>query len=297
MKIRILLATLSLLLTFAWDASIGTAAETQVKEWKVIRLEESNEGHIITPKGLTVIKSRTYANNKKLTKVIVADGVTTMEAEAFAGCTNLTAVAIPKSVTKIGENVFEACPNVCVLVEKGIAQNVIDQLYLQELQYKVVGRDDTAIDESMIVYPKVGAIRNKNDIRYTVTQKTESRREVTVKAVELASKKSIKIPATITLAKKSYKVVGIEKNAFKRAKKVKTLTIGKNIKKIDNHAFKNCKKLKTVKILAKDCKLSGKSIWKGTSKKLVVKVPTSVLKKMQKRLEKSGLKDATVKAL
>lgn len=92
-------------------------------------------------------------------------------------------------------------------------------------------------------------------------------------------------------------MVGIEKNAFKRAKKVKTLTIGKNVKKIDNHAFKNCKKLKTVKILAKDCKLSGKDIWRGTPKKLVVKVPKSALKKMQKRLKKSGLKNATVTAL
>lgn len=205
MKKRILLAAFALLLTFAWDASIGTAAETQAKEWKVVKLEEGNEGHIITPKGLTVIKSRTYANNKKLTKVIVADGVTTIEAEAFAGCTNLTAVVIPNSVTKIGKDVFKDCPDVTVCAEVGISQNVIDQLYLQELQYKVVGRDDTVINGLMIVYPKVGAIWNINDVRYTVTQKTETRREVTVKSVELTSKKSIKIPATVTLAKRAIK--------------------------------------------------------------------------------------------
>ena len=109
--------------------------------------------------------------------------------------------------------------------------------------------------------------------------------------------KSLSIPDTVTIAKKVYKVVGIQKNAFKGMKKLKTVTVGKNVKKIDSNAFRNCKKLTTVKIKSKNCTFSGKGMWKGTSKKLTVKVPKSSLKKMQKRLKKTGLKKSAVKAL
>ena len=111
------------------------------------------------------------------------------------------------------------------------------------------------------------------------------------------SRKTISIPDTVTICRKVYKVVGVEKNAFKGMKKLKTVTVGKNIKKIDNNAFRNCKKLTTVKIKSKNCTFSGKGIWKGTSKKLTVKVPKGSLKKMRKRLKKTGLKKSGVKAL
>ena len=110
------------------------------------------------------------------------------------------------------------------------------------------------------------------------------------------SRKSLNIPDTVTIARKVYKVVGIQKNAFKGMKKLKTVTVGKNVKKIDSNAFRNCKKLTTVKIKSKNCTFSGKGMWKGTSKKLTVKVPKSSLKKMQKRLKKTGLKKSSVNA-
>lgn len=83
----------------------------------------------------------------------------------------------------------------------------------------------------------------------------------------------------------------------KGMKKLKTVTVGKNVKKINSNAFRNCKKLTTVKIKSKNCTFSEKGIWKGTSKKLTVKVLKSSLKKMQKRLKKTGLKKSAVKAM
>lgn len=143
---------------------------------------------------------------------------------------------------------------------------------------------------------KVGKVYNVKNIRYTVTKKTETVREVTVKNIKKKSNKSVTIPATVTIAKQKYKVVGIEKNAFKGMKKLKTVIIGKNVKNIGNKAFMNCKKLTNVKILSKNCSFSGKSIWKGTSKKLVVKVEKNTLKKMKKKIKKSGLNKSAVKA-
>ena len=124
-------------------------------------------------------------------------------------------------------------------------------------------------------------------------------REVTLKDIQDTekSRKTISIPDTVTICRKVYKVVGVEKNAFKGMKKLKKVTVGKNVKKIDSNAFRNCKKLTTVKIKSKNCTFSGKGIWKGTSKKLTVKVPKGSLKKMQKRLKKTGLKKSGVKAL
>lgn len=148
------------------------------------------------------------------------------------------------------------------------------------LTFKKVSRIVPAVG---VKKSEVGTVWNVKDIRYTITKKSGKVREVKVKGIEGKSKKRITIPATIKLDKKTYKVVGIEKNAFKGMKKLKTVFIGKNVRKIDSGAFKNCKKLKMVKILSKKCSFSGKNIRKGASKKLVIKVPKSSKKKSGKQ--------------
>lgn len=270
-------------------------------------LEKGNEGHLLTPEGLTAIPDRAYANNTKITRVVVADGVKTIGREAFAGCVNLRYIFLPKSVENLGKDVFKDCPRcykdpdgVFVCAEIGISRKVLDQLYDQELEVRTAERDGKAcFTTEMTQYPIVGRPWAITPFRYTVTKKTDTEREVTVINVDSTekSRKSLNIPDTVTIARKVYKVVGIQKNAFKGMKKLKTVTVGKNIKEIDSNAFRNCKKLTTVKIKSKNCTFSGKGIWKGTSKKLTVKVPKGSLKKMRKRLKKTGLKKSGVKAL
>jgi len=270
-------------------------------------LDKNNAGHLLTPEGLTVISERAYANRTKITRVVVADGVKTIGKEAFAGCVNLRYIFLPKSVESLGKDAFKGCPRiykdeqgVLVCCETGISQKVLDQLYDQELEVRSADRDaEPMFVLYMTGYPIVGRPWNVSSIRYRVTKKTDTVREVTLINVDSTAKsrKSITIPDTVMMAKKVYKVVGIEKNAFKGMKKLKTATVGKNVKKIDNNAFRNCKKLTTVKIKSRNCSFSGKGIWKGTSKKLTVKVPKSSLKKMRKRLKKTGLKKNAVKAM
>ena len=299
MKKKILLTMLALLLTHQMTVYDVTAADSQVSSGDATAnsAEKEQDGCFTTPEGLTAIADHAYANNTKLTHVTISDGVRTIGTEAFAGCINLDYIFLPKSVEKLGKHVFKNCPTLLVHAESGISDKVIDQLYDQELEYRIAPKSQKNFHSYKTLYPELGRHWSVNGITYTVTRKTDSTREVTVKWIDMPSKSKMTIPATVKMAKKTYKVVGIEKRAFRHMKKVKTVTIGKNVKKIDNQAFKNCKKLSTVKIISKNCRFAGKSIWKGTPKNLTVKVPKSVLKKMRQRLKKTGLKKTAVKAL
>ncbi|MBR1635203.1 MAG: leucine-rich repeat protein [Lachnospiraceae bacterium] len=75
----------------------------------------------------------------------------------------------------------------------------------------------------------------------------------TVKYVKpIAKKKAIKItvPDTIKINGKSYKVTSIEKNAFENCKKLPSVTIGKNVKRIGKEAFSGCKKLEKMTVIS-----------------------------------------------
>lgn len=115
----------------------------------------------------------------------------------------------------------------------------------------------------------------------------------------------------------------VRKNQFNGQKKLKQITIGKNVSSIGANAFKNCsgltkltlpgkcnkigtsafsgcKKLKVLTIKSK--KLTNKSVakgaFKGMSKKTVIKVPKSKLREYTKLFRKKGLsKKIKIKAI
>lgn len=255
----------------------------------VSSVNENDPSQLLAGKGSTVIHAGAYAGRTDLKRIVVADGVTTVGSKAFSGCSNVMYVFLPKSVQKIGKNVFADCPNVTVLAEKGIAKSVTDRLLDEELQFKMVGKNDTAIILNKINYPQEGRCWEYKGVRYRVIKKTDRVRLVTVAGINERSRKKLVIPAKIVLAKKAYKVVGIEKKACKGMKKLTSVTIGKNVSSIGDKAFQGCKKLKTVKILSKNCRFNGKQIWKNTSNKLVVKVSAKASKKTVRSLQKSGI--------
>lgn len=111
---------------------------------------------------------------------------------------------------------------------------------------------------------------------------------------------TVSIPATVKIKGKTYKVTSVSANAFKNNKKIKKVTISKNITKIGKGAFKSCKNLKTIIIKTKKLKASaiGAAAFSGISKKAVIRVPKSKLKAYKKLLRKKGLpKKAKVKAI
>ncbi|SNU07159.1 Leucine rich repeat-containing protein [Lachnospiraceae bacterium] len=102
--------------------------------------------------------------------------------------------------------------------------------------------------------------------------------------------KSVSIPKSIKCKGKEYIVTEISANAFKGCKKLKTVTISKNINKIGKKAFYGCKKLKTVKIKTTKLKKGsiGKKAFSNIYKKPVFKCPKKKLKVYKKLIKKSG---------
>lgn len=103
-------------------------------------------------------------------------------------------------------------------------------------------------------------------------------------------KSNIAIPDTIAIDGNAYKVTSISKNAFKNNKKLKKVTIGKNITKINANAFQGCKNLNTITIKSKNIKSIGKNAFKGIKAKARIKVPSSRLSKYKKMFARKGQK-------
>ena len=104
------------------------------------------------------------------------------------------------------------------------------------------------------------------------------------------------VPDKIKVNGVTYQVKSIAPKTFANNKKLKKITIGKNVTSIGKQAFAGCKKLK--KITIKSAKLKsnsvGKNAFKGTAKKLTVKVPKKKYKAYKKFLKKKGNKTVKV---
>ena len=131
----------------------------------------------------------------------------------------------------------------------------------------------------------------------------------------------ITIPDTVLIDDVKYRVTDVGNKAFYGNKKVKSITGGGNLITIGNKAFMKCTKLKSVTINSVDLgtiganafngdkslkklklktanltkKSVGKSAFKGTDKKLLVKVPKSMVKKYKKFFKAKGNKMVKVK--
>ena len=108
------------------------------------------------------------------------------------------------------------------------------------------------------------------------------------------TKSNVAVPDTITVDGVTYKVISISKDAFKGNKKLKKVTIGKNVTKINANAFNGCKNLKTVTVKSTQIKTVGKNAFKGINAKAKIKVPKNKLSYYKKLFAKKGLK-STVK--
>ncbi len=120
----------------------------------------------------------------------------------------------------------------------------------------------------------------------------------TVEYVKPVNKKksTVSIPATIKVDGVTYKVTSIAKNAFKNNKKIKRLTIGKNVSKIGSKAFYGCKKLKTITIQTTKLtiKKTGSKAFKGIPSKATIKVPKKKYKAYKKMFKKKGVSSRTL---
>ena len=95
------------------------------------------------------------------------------------------------------------------------------------------------------------------------------------------------MPEFVKIAGVKFKVTALNKDAFKNCKKIKTVTIGKNITKIGANAFSGCAKLQSVSIKAAGLKSIGSNAFKGISSKAKFKVPKKQYTKYSKMIKKA----------
>ena len=98
---------------------------------------------------------------------------------------------------------------------------------------------------------------------------------------------NVVIVDTVKANSKTYKVTSIAKNAFKGNKKIKSVIVGKNVKKINSNAFCNCKNLKKITLKNKNI-VFGNGCFKNISKKAIFKVPANKKNTYRKQLIKKG---------
>lgn len=140
--------------------------------------------------------------------------------------------------------------------------------------------------------PTVGTEAKVGKGIYRVT--SAKKKTVVLVKPRKANNTSFNVPKSVKLANGRYKVVGIEKNAFKNNRKLKKVVIGSQVTKIGANAFSGAKNLKTITIKSKSLKSVGKNAFKGIDKKCKIKVPAKKLNSYKKLLSKKGQK-ASVK--
>lgn len=164
------------------------------------------------------------------------------------------------------------------------------------------------------IYVNMQVVDQSTHITYRVVTASDGTPAVSYGAAPTKDATKVTVPSEATINGVTYKVVAIEKNAFAKNKKLKSVTIGanveeigesafvkctnlkkvtipSNVKKIGKGAFSGCKKLKqiTIKTNSLTKQSIGAKAFKGISAKATIKVPKKVKKSYKKILEKKGI--------
>lgn len=177
-------------------------------------------------------------------------------------------------------------------------QRVLTELKKAEDNLKAKAPDDSSGDKKPGItdktpVPAVGTVFEVKGIQYRITKSDAA--NGTAAAVKLTGKKKTKItiPAVVVKDGYTFKVTAINKNAFRKNKKVKTVVIGSNVTNIGEKAFFNCTKLKNITFKGKKAPKIGKRAFKGIAAKCKVtapkKIPAKQFNKLKKAMKRAGV--------
>ena len=100
---------------------------------------------------------------------------------------------------------------------------------------------------------------------------------VSVTGITNKKKTTVSVKSTVKIGGKTYKITAIEANAFKNSKKLKKVTIGKNVTTIGSNAFYGCKKIEKVTI-GKNVRTIGNKAFYKCIKLSKITIPSKVTK-------------------
>ena len=105
------------------------------------------------------------------------------------------------------------------------------------------------------------------EIKFTKVNDTYTSGALIITKNENTSAKNIVLGDSLTISGGKYSITGIGVNAFADCKKLKSITIGKNVTMIDNKAFYGCKKLTKMVINSEKIKKVGDNALRQTNAK------------------------------
>lgn len=136
----------------------------------------------------------------------------------------------------------------------------------------------------------VGTIKTVKNIKYKITKNTNTTQAVTVIGVSKKTLKSITIPATVKINNQTFKVTVIADKACKDSTKATSITIGKNITKIEKLAFSGNKAVKKITILSHNVKFIGSKAFASVPMSAKLVVPSGKKSAYKKLLKSAGFK-------
>lgn len=146
------------------------------------------------------------------------------------------------------------------------------------------GKYTGGITKNFIIYAKKGTTVTSGAYKYKFT----SGSEVAFAGIKSTKTTKVVIPKTVKLGGKTFKVTSIAKKALYNKTKVKSVTMGGNVKTIGASAFQKCKKLSTITVKTTKLKSVGKNAFKGIKANAKIKVPSKKLKAYKKILKNKG---------
>lgn len=244
---------------------------------------------------LEKIGTGAFKGCNNLHEIEVPEGVKSIENDTFDGCQNLNKIILPDSLENIGDNAFKDCQNIHEMV---IPKNVT---YISNSSFTGAKQDQIDTSKNEYAQSKLGGLPKKgttfiiSNVKYKVTK--SAKKNGTVAVVGVKSKKLTKAVVKDTVKKGGYtfKVTAISNNAFKKCKKLKSVTIGKYVTKIGSNAFYGDKKLNKITIKSKKLKSVGKNAIKDINKKAKIKVPKKQYRKYKKLFKKKTGYKTTMK--
>ncbi|MGN0277696.1 MAG: leucine-rich repeat protein, partial [Hominisplanchenecus sp.] len=135
-------------------------------------------------------------------------------------------------------------------------------------------------------------------LRYKVTKSVATNGTAAVVQLLNKNKAGVVIPATVKLDGYTFRVTEISANAFRNCKKLKSLTMGKNVASIGKKAFYKCARLKTVTFKGTKAPKIGRQAFKGIQAKCRITVPKKMAKKqfgrLKTRIRQAGLERKSI---
>ena len=261
---------------------IGTEIEVDGMLYRVTSLDKHTVECRGLKSGLTAAAVRIYnnieINNNKYKITSIAKG-------AFKGQKSIKKITFGSNIQTVGEAAFQGCSGKLALNLK----NDKKLSYVGKKAFSGLSEKNlTCPSGKATAYKKLfrgsskAAVQISGSGIYLIAN--SKKREVTYLGCTNSSVKSLSIPKTVKLKGVAYKVTVVGEGAFQNYKKLKTLTIGENVVRIQKNALTGCDGLRKLDIESVKIKSIQKSVLK---KKNVDLLDVTVA---QKKVESKYLK-------